>query len=357
MTAPSLTFTKRWKHRLSDYVTAIAWSTDGSLLAATSSAGEVVLFPEAQGKEQSPVVLQTATGDAISSLGFSADGQYLAAAGQGGDVVVWVLQRSEKGYAVALRQSHSGVWIDQLAWHPARPQLAYGVGSHVKIWDSAATETLDFQASSVLHLSWRPQGDRLAVSGHGGVKVWNAADWSATPKLIAVPGASLYAAWSSDGRYLGSGNLDRTLTVMAWDSPPPWLMQGFPGKVRQVAWSETVSASGTPLLAAACVEGITLWRQGDDDKGSWRSQVLQHHTDRVNGIAFQPETSRLASAGADGTVCLWETKKAPAALLKIPEGGCSALAWHPGGALVAIAGTTGGIGVWGLEERKSKGFG
>ncbi len=344
----ALNFTKRWRDRLGDYVTAIAWSADGSRLAVASAAGEVTLFD----LHQDRVVLQPTTGKAVNALGFSAEGQYLAAAGQSGDLVVWALQ---PGYPVAFSQSHPGIWIDQLAWHPSQPYLAYGVGSQVKVWDGTnAIADLDFQSSSALHLAWHPRGDWLVVSGHGGMKVWNTADWTVEHKTVAVPGAGLYAAWSADGCYLASGNLDRTLTVVEWDSPPPWLMQGFPGKVRQVAWAE--AAGGTPKLAAACAEGVTLWTQSAEGKRGWRSQVLQHHTDRVNAIAFQPRTSRLVSVGEDGTVCFWDAKSLVKAL-KFPEGGCSALAWHPGGELLAIAGTTGVIGLWSLEERKTKGFG
>ncbi|MGF1537967.1 MAG: WD40 repeat domain-containing protein, partial [Elainellaceae cyanobacterium] len=305
------------------------------------------------------VVLQSAQGKAVNALGFSADGQYLAAGGQSGDVMAWALQPD---YPVAFRQSHSGLWIDQLAWHPSQTWLAYGAGRRVKIWDGTElTADLDFLSSSALHISWHPQGQWLTVSGHGGMKVWNAADWGADHKTIAAPGASLYAAWSVDGRYLASGNLDRTLTVVEWDSPPPWLMQGFPGKVRQVAWPEVTGQAEAPVLAAACAEGITVWRRSSEGR-DWRSQVLQHHTDRVNAIAFQPKGSRLASAGEDGIVCVWETvvremKKTPAKVIKLPKGGCSALAWHPDGSMVAIATTAGTVGVWELSVREAKGFG
>ncbi|MGF1514635.1 MAG: WD40 repeat domain-containing protein [Elainellaceae cyanobacterium] len=351
----TLNLTQRWRDRLSDYVTAIAWSTDGVWLAAASSAGEVLLFDRAQDIAQNRVVLKAADGKAVNTLGFSADGQYLAAAGQSGTLTIWALQPN---YPIAFSQSHPGVWIDQLAWHPSQTYQAYGAGPQVKIWDGTNTAAdLDFQSSSVLHLAWHPRGHWLTASGHGGMKVWNAADWAVNHKTVAVPGASLYAAWSADGRYLASGNLDRTLTVVEWDSPPPWLMQGFPGKVRQVAWSEAVGKSGDPLLAAACAEGVTLWRRSDGGKRDWRSQVLQHHTGRVNAIAFQPKSLRLASAGEDGSICLWEMKKTPSKVLKFPEGGCSALAWHPSEELLAIAGTAGEFGVWALKGIESKGFG
>lgn len=344
------TFSKRWRDSLSDYVTSIAWSSDGGTLAVTSAAGEVALF----GSNQDRVTLQPSQRSAMTAVGFSPDSNYVAAAGQDGTVTAWLL---EPEYPLAFEQTHPGAWLDQLAWHPRRPHLAYSAGPRVQVWDVAdksQVAELDFEASSALHLAWHPTGERLAVCGHGGIKVWDE-DWGAAPESIAVPGASLHAAWSTDGKYLGSGNLDRTLTVAEWDSPPPWLMQGFPGKVRQVAWSDASSPSDQPLLAAACAEGITLWRQEESDR-AWKSQVLRYHQGRVNAIAFQPQTTRLASAGEDGCVCIWDGDKAPAKVLKFGQG-CSTLAWHPSGQQLAIAGTYGAVGVWGLHMRQKKGFG
>jgi WD40 repeat protein len=133
-------------------------------------------------------------------------------------------------------------------------------------------------------------------------------------------------------------------------------MQGFPGKVRQVAWSDAVTAAGSPLVAAACAEGITVWQREKRTGGGWRSQVLQHHRDRVNAISFQPQTLQLASAGEDGVIGLWQGGKTLAQTLKLPQGGCSTLAWHPQGESLAVGGTTGEIVRW-QRVIKAKGFG
>lgn len=347
-TAP-FKLTHHWQYPLKDYVTALDWSSLGEWLAAASAVGEVVLHRHLA----AAVVLRQADGQAISAMAFSADGQFLAAAGQSAAVQVWQVASPE---APALTRPHPDTWIDQLAWHPHRNWLAYGVGSQVQIWavdQNQRVAELEFASSSVLHLAWHPGGNLLAVSGHGGVKVWDTADWSAEPKLIAVPGASLHCAWSGNGRYLASGNLDRTLTVIKWNSPPPWLMQGFPGKVRQAAWADSI-ASKTPLLAAACAEGITLWRPGSSDQ-KWSSQVLQHHQGRVNAIAFQPDHQLLASAGEDGRLCLWHQDR-PGQTLKT-DSGLSNLAWHPSGFYLATGGTAGQVSVWKKKPDSGRGFG
>ncbi len=358
MKSAKLQFTVQWQSTLADYVTAIAWSPDDQHLAAASAAGEVILYQPAT---DAVTTLRSADGQAINTLDFSPDGHFLAAAGQSGTVFVWHLPTPPLPHSLTPLSltTPAQAWIDQLAWHPHRNLLAYGVNSFVHIWDAApktAIAELDFQDSSVLHLAWHPQGTRLVVSGHGGLKVWPAADWSQSPRSVAVPGASLYAAWSADGRYLGSGNLDRTLTVAEWDKPPPWLMQGFPGKVRQLAWSMPVTQSGSPLLAAACVEGITVWEREASADAGWRSRVLQHHTERVNAIAFQPDSLLLASAGQDGHIGLWLDGKRLSQNLKRFQEGVSCLNWNSTGDKLAAGGTAGDFNIW-IVSPRAKGFG
>ena len=222
------------------------------------------------------------------------------------------------------------------------------------MWDCGSSQTLaslDFKASSVLSLEWHPDGTLLAASGHTGVKVWQSVDWKAKPEFVEVPGASIDVAWSLDGRYLASGNLDRTLTVVSWDNPPPWLMQGFPGKVRQVTWAAPV-ANQPSMVAAACLEGVTVWqRQGQ----GWENRVLEKHSGTVIAIAFHPTSRFLASAAQDGQLCLWKNAKTLQQTLKGVASGFSAVAWHPQGTYLAAGGDQGEVLIW-EPTKRGQGF-
>lgn len=351
--AAKLQLTQQWQHTCSDYITDLVWSPDGQHLAAASAQGDVRLYPQ----QGNPIILQPETGQAISCLGFSGDSQLLAAGGQSGTLMLWDIASSQPLQVWSL--ASSGPWIDQLAWHPRECLLAYGLGADIHFWQGdtpGPSPELTLPTSSVLSLAWHPDGTHLAASGHGGVYVWQQDAWHTTPTHIAVPGASLHVAWSGDGQYLGSGNLDRTLTVMAWGQPPPWLMQGFPGKVRQIAWSPLPTTKGHPVLAAACIEGITLWERGTAPNDSWRSQVLQHHRDRVNHITFQPKSRLLASASQDGTIALWRGHQTLVQTLKGFSAGVSQVAWHPSGDYLAAGSGAGEIRVWSVSEG-ARGFG
>ncbi len=340
-------FKLHWQGDLRDYITALAWSPDGAYLAASSSSGEVVLWAESE-----LVSLLPGQNDgAIDCLTFSADGRYLAAAGQQGEVSIWEIQSLDQSSTI-LQNPHC--WIDQLTWHPVQPWLAFGVNSQVQVWDGEKAQyltQLDFTESSVLSLAWHPEGQLLAASGHTGVKVWHGDAWDSEPEFIEVPGASISVAWSLDGRYLASGNLDRTLTVVSWGNPPPWLMQGFPGKVRQVAWAAPM-ANQPSMVAAACLEGVTVWRRQDQ---GWESRVLEKHSGTVVAIAFHPTSRLLASAAQDGQLCLWQNAKSLQQTLKGVVSGFSAVAWHPQGTYLAAGGDQGEILIW-EPTKRGQGF-
>jgi len=250
---------RRSQGTLKDYVTAIAWAPNCSL-AIASAAGEILLVnPETQAE----TILLEAKGESIDCLAFSADGQYLAAGGQSGQLLIRPIPAQTGLKPAPTILSYPRTWLDRLAWHPTRNELAFSLGRYAQVWDAAAAKiatTLQFENSSVLDLAWHPQGSHLMVSGHQGVKIWSRDDWDADPIVREIAAASVAIALSPDGQYLASGNLDHTLLVWPFDSDVPWRMSGFPGKVRQLAWSEVIMEQA-PLLATASGTGVVIWRK------------------------------------------------------------------------------------------------
>ncbi len=346
--------------RLSDYVTAIAWSGNGQTLAATSGAGEVMLWRDlsSQGKVPSPLIpLQLDQGQSVDCVSFSTDGQFLAAGGQDGRVMIWRLHPDIELLHIL---ENAPAWVDHLAWSPIRNQLAFSIGRYVQIWDGDHGEvvaTLNFEVSSVLGLSWCPHGQYLAIAGNQGAKIWEARDWDDDPYVVDMPAASIAIAWSADGKYFASGNLDFTITVLEWENLHlPWVMRGFPGKIRNLAWSEKITPLGVPLLAASSVEGIVVWEKHRDESVGWESRLLNLHHGVVQALAFQPGSFLLASAGDDGQIGLWQNAKEIGQVLVGVQDGFSCLAWHPRGDQLAAGGQNGQVLVWSRSTR-GKGFG
>jgi len=331
-------FTKHYSTKLTDYITALAWSSQGEILAVSSAAGEVVVWENGE-----LTTLQTATDKAVNCLAFSHDGKYLAIGGQDGKVRIWCENK------LISTLENAPIWVDQLAWSHTDNQLAFSLGRYVQIWDADTSEvvvTLNFHDSSILGIDWRKDGKYLAINGYKGVKIWSTQDWDEEPFILSMSTVSTAMAWSNDGEYLASGNMDRTLTVLQWENPDPWVMRGFPGKIRQLAWSELKTPTGAPILAASSVDGIVLWEKSSDESVGWEAQILSNHLDIIKAISFAPQSFIIASAGADGWLCLWDENKEVSQIFTDTSAGFSTLSWHPQGQLLAAGSEQGELIIW-----------
>ncbi|MFL0604483.1 WD40 repeat domain-containing protein [Cylindrospermopsis raciborskii] len=340
-------FTTHYSEKLTEYVTSLNWSKSGHKLAVTSASGEVIIW-----ENQTITNLQTSTGKSLDCGGFSADDQYLAVGGQDGNVKIW------KDKELIQTLANAPAWIDKLAWNHTNNLLAFSLGRYVQVWDVDARElvvTLNFENSSILGIDWRQDGKYLAISGYKGVKVWNRENWDEEPYILYTDTVSTGVAWSSDGKYLASANMDRSIAVLEWENPDPWLMRGFPGKIRQLAWSNRTSDTGDPILACASVEGVVMWHKSVDESVGWESTILTNHFDIVTAIAHPPQSLNyrlpnnelvLASAGADGWLCLWDENFQVWEILSGVTEGFSTLAWEPQGKFLAAGGDQGELIIW-----------
>ncbi|MGB3651189.1 MAG: WD40 repeat domain-containing protein [Rivularia sp. (in: cyanobacteria)] len=329
---------------LSDYVTAVAWSPQGNILAATSAAGDVVFW-----QDDNLITLQSGNGESVDCLAFSYDGKFVAIAGQNGQVKIWHLND-------LIATLENSAWVDKLAWSPKCNQLAFSLGRKVQVWDADtrnAIATLDFENSSPLGIDWRSDGNYIAIGGHRGVKVWNTHSWDDEPYIFDLPSTSLAMAWSEDGKFLASGNMDKTIAVVetqllvSGQDPQPWIMHGFPGKIRQVAWSQIDSDTGAPLLACSSVDGIVLWEKQAGEDSDWEGAVLTNHAGIIQAIGFAPESFLLASAASDGWLCLWPDAQEVSQIITGVSDGFTCLAWHPQGSKIAAGGENGELVIWG----------
>jgi WD40 repeat protein len=347
-------FQQKWQDNLSEYITTVAWSPDG-LLAASSAAGEVVLWQSDSLVNLLPVGLAS-----VDCLAFSSDSKFLAAGGQDGKVRVWEIPPNPQEQEVRLIASldNAAQWIDKLSWNPTCNQLAFSLGRYVQIWDGdtqTVITTLPFTTSSVLDLAWRPNGESIAISGNGGVKVWDTEDWDDDPYLIDMPSASIVTAWSSDSKYIASGNLDNTITVLEYGLPIPWVMRGFPGKISNLTWSQPLQ-NHTPLLAASSMEGIAVWQKEANNKNGWDARVLTLHDRKIQALEFHPHSLLLASAADDGWLVLWTKAKQVGQILEGAPNGFSCLAWDKDGQHLATGSQNGELIIW-SESQRGKGFG
>jgi len=343
-----------WQSKLSGYITDLVWSPFGDYLAASSASGEVQVWRSPIDSQTEAQVLLELSDKAIDCLAFCHDGKYLAATGQNGQVKIWRSTGSEDFtlyQTIDYQVEHPSIWIDRLAWHPRSYLLAFNLGREVQVWDIAQNKmvaALDFEESTVSDLGWNFDGSLLAVGGKNRVKAWDAKDWLKAPLIFELASASEAIAWSKDGKYLASANQDWTVMLAEIESdqvPDPWLLSGFPGKIRHLAWSDCyVKKHGTPLFAVASANGVAVWIKEKGQK-HWQCWILDLHKKMVRSVAFQPNSLLLATVADDGLLCLWYEAVEIVQIIK-QESPLCCLAWHPQADRLACGSESGEIVIY-----------
>jgi WD40 repeat protein len=329
-----------WQYQLNDFVTSIVCAPNSSGWAASSAAGEVIWNTGLT----DPVILQPSDGQSIDSIAFSADSRWLAAGGQAGILLIWNCEDFHSPPQL-VSKIEINKWIEHLAWQPIESALAISYGAQVQIWDIPnSTLAQQYQnSSSIFDLAWHPTGDCLAMSGSKGVQIWAYSDSKVPIQHIEVDTASIVITWSGNGCYLATGNLDRTLTIIACQQPDDrWTLTGCPSKIRQMTWLE---GSTTPCLAVASGTAILLWSL-TPAATAWNGQLLEGHQNTVETLVAHPEVSIVASGSIDGYLCLWSEQGEIQQIITDHLSKFTTLAWHPQSEYLVAGSQTGAISLW-----------
>ena len=105
-----------------------------------------------------------------------------------------------------------------------------------------------------------------------------------------------------------------------------------------------LSADGT-LLAYEIGAELWLW-DADEGRLLWRTPP---HGEAFSGIAISPDNTRVATAGSDGVLRIWDAATGHSADWKLAYGhadGLRAVAYNPSGTLIATAGQDRTIRLW-----------
>jgi len=358
--------TKHWAATLDDYVIDLAWSPDGSVLAAASSAGGVTLFDSKSGAVHHKLAGHDGGTDAISwrPLGKvqSAKDQVtgadavLATGGQDGAVRLWTGTTGKQLWEVSL----GGAWIEHLAWSSAEtarsPVLAASAGRILSLIaaDGTIQHTFPSAPKTLSALTWRPAGHPapgdnppssglppptsiLAAAYFGGVCLWNSQSFTAWKEFPYNNGIHALA-WSPDGRWLVSGNQDPSVHLWLPDQDVELHMSGYESKVKYLSFDHT-----SRWLATGGGRDASVWDcSGEGPEG--REPMMFPHEAPVCSVAFQNAHGLLASASEDGVVMLWspERKQPLRATVKMPAAP-TRISWSPDDRFLAIGSEKGAV--------------
>jgi WD40 repeat protein len=348
---PGLTGTGRrplafvWHAKLDDFITAVAWSPDGKLLAAASVSGQLGIYDTTKG--QALHVLEKAHADGGDAVAWRPDGNALATAGRDGQ---WRLWDPVEGKQLAEHEA-GAPWPEHLAWSPVPldaqgHRLALGAGNRVTLWTEAGEAAGDpiVFPRTVAQVAWVLGGKKLAVATSAGISLRDpltGVEERAFPAREAV----LNMAFSPSGKWLMTGNQDCSVHVWNTAANTEAHMRGYAAKVRQLVWHR-----GGRWLAAGGGPTVSVWDCSGAGPMGRTPTLLEMHTDLVSALHYQPQGDWLASGSRDGGVAIWSPTQRNALITagKLASG-VTQVAWSPDGNHLAATGEAGEIQVLAVE--------
>lgn len=203
-------------HRLpipAGYPLCVAWSPDGSQIAAGGSDSRIYIWDAVSG--QLRLVLE-GHHNAVFAVAWFADSRRLASAGQDNSIRVW--QAGKLREQLVLEGHLDSVLTIALEVDGQRIATG-GADQQIRIWDGKSGQclhTIEAHEAAVNSVAWSPD-QKLLLSGSDDQTMRL---WDTHGRLMRVlrehTGAVQAVAWSADGRRLASGSDDNTIRI--WDA-------------------------------------------------------------------------------------------------------------------------------------------
>jgi WD40 repeat protein len=281
----------------------------------------------------------------LFSVSWSPDGARVAAGSSDDAIYIW-----DAVSGALLRSLDDPYGVKQVAWSPDGAFLASRAGDGtVRVWDAANGQVLhtwEREADCIgVHLTWLPDGGRLGVGcrymdGDGKVTVWDVATRQVVHVLDHTTGVHR-VAWSPDGALLASGCLDGVVRV--WDGRSGeelYTLRDLSGQVGSVAWSP----DGARLAWSGPDGRIQVW----DLSGEPESYTLQSLASGYRNVLWSSDNAQLVSApeGGYGALQVWDVASGEE-LAAVDYGFvATGLAWSPDSTRLAASSADGTLHVW-----------
>ncbi|WP_035955276.1 WD40 repeat domain-containing protein [Parafrankia sp. EUN1f] len=304
-------------------VMAVAFSSDGRLLASVGQDGAVRLWALDE-EAAHPRLLTSVVVDYLNSyydLAFSRDHRILVASHYDGEVTIWnVVDSTTLTESATLPRNVSGAMGMGMDLRADGKILAKAVNDHtVQLWDLAdpakPVQLATFDArhgGSTTEITFSNSGRALAVASSAAVELWNVADPS-RPTAAAVVTKPVDGAhditFSSDDALLAVAEPSEH-AVTLWDVSDPSrarLAATLPTDGRAMA---VAFGPDSRTLAAAVDKAVRLWDISDPRNPAGQATFSSHDGWIIN-LAFRPTGAVLASTGDNGKIRLWDESPRP----------------------------------------------
>jgi WD40 repeat protein len=320
-------------------------------------AGSAMIFSGAlsnQPDASHPVVLKGHS-QLVEAVAFSPDGKSLASCGWDNSVHIWDVARlNDRATPEPVILPHASVRY-AVAFSPDGTLLAAAGQDSLTIWSRASGRFLpavEKEGGTYRCVSFSPDGGTLALgSDDGTVRLWDVATVAQRAVLRAHVGVVRSIAFSPDGSRLVSSGQDRE--IMLWDVtggvPIRSLGYSGPNPVQIVAFAPDGRSIAVGEVTESPQDVVLL----DTDTGAVRMR-LRGHRHGVNALAFSPGGRILATAGVDRCIKLWNLADGMEQVsLKDGVGMVRSLSFSVNGSLLAFAGSDSTVKVWDLASQRA----
>jgi WD40 repeat protein len=276
---------------------AVAFSPDGGLIASVGLDRALRVW-----RRDGTVVRTVQQPAQLIDVAFSNDGTLIVTAGLDGVArVVRVADWSE------IQSFGHGAPLSSAVFDASgRRVLTAGADGIARIWrrTGGAPRELRHGGGAVTAAVFSPDGRFVATAGQNiEGRVWSSATAKLLGKLTGQHDDDLTSiAYSPDGRFLATSSIDADGHI--WNARTPFAhvrpLRGHSSLVSDIAFS----ADGR-WLGTAGPTTVGMWERGTDDLRVQKGiplLFLRGHVQRVWGIAIAPDSRRVASISADGTV-------------------------------------------------------
>jgi WD40 repeat protein len=290
-----------------NYVRTLAFSPDGSMLAAGDSNGGLKVWDVRAGavlRELEPGVKSNDDVGQIDSVQFSPDGKVLASSWDG--VSLWDTATGKRLHH--LEGHHAEVTC--VAFSPDGKTLASGSPDKtIKLWvveSGKEISTLSGHPDGVLSVAFSPDGATLASGDRvGSIIIWDVRSGTAGTKIKGPPAEPriMALAFLSGGTILASQNGFGMLQL--WDvAKGVWLRNVKTDRFEVLSFS---SDGKTAAMALNFGEETTL-RLLSVTNGEEHKEVV-HWNSPANSVAASPDGSLIALGTYDSRITLWKIRK------------------------------------------------
>lgn len=384
--------TVRYVFEAAQPVDSVAWSLDGSTLAAGISNGEIQTWDMTTGQPASQL---TGHGIGAVSVAWMPDNIHLVSAGSDGTVRQWDVARNIQTRS-ASDESISPPLTRQVAWSPDGTLLAFaGQDGTVRLWDAHTWQQfalLKGHYGRVNSVAWSPDGGTLASGGEDGfLRLWDVdtnqlilkitnknnlrdyishISWRPSAEYeIAVSGYPLQV-WYPDGRLAFEGDQNgRSIVRAAW-SPNGVYLAVAPRGLGSWVYS---THSGMQLLGESYYNRTTndmVWSQDNqhllvgtgfgktgivylwDITTQSRPPTFEGQIAEVTSVAWSPNGKWWALGDAEGSVQIWDASNGQTMrVLEGHTGPITSVAWSPDSQVLVSSSEDGTVRVWGVPSQ------